>query len=51
MTAKHKLNSAYFHGALIVAGILGVVTESYFVFFIALAGLLVGNVLAGEIRR
>jgi hypothetical protein len=51
LTARHKLNAAYFQGALIIAGILGAVTESYLVFFIALASLLVGNLLAGEIRR
>jgi len=51
LTARHKLNAAHVQGAIIVAGILGALTESLLVFLIALAGLLIAAFLAGDIRR
>jgi hypothetical protein len=51
LSAKHKLNSAHFVGALVIAGLMGGMTESWTVFSIALAGLLVADVLSGSIRR
>ena len=51
MSAKNKLNGAHFLGALLVAGLIGGVTESWIVFLIALAGILVAGVVAGDIRR
>jgi len=50
MSAKNKLNGAHFLGALFVAGLIGGVTESWTVFLIALVGLLVAGVVAGDIR-
>jgi hypothetical protein len=40
LSARDKLNAAYFQGALVIAAILGALTESFSVFWIALAGLL-----------
>jgi hypothetical protein len=51
VSAKHKLNAAYFQGALLVAGVLGIWTESIAVFAIVLVGLLVASALSGAIRR
>ena len=51
MSAKNKLNGAHFLGALLVAGLLGVVTGSFAVFVVALIGLLIAGALAGDIRR
>lgn len=51
MGAKAKLNAAYFHGAVVVAGILGWMAGSWIVFLIALGVLLVASITAGEIRR
>jgi hypothetical protein len=51
MGAKAKLNTAYFHGAVVVAGVLGWMAGSWMVFLIALGVLLVANVFAGDIRR
>ncbi len=36
-TAKSKLNQANFNGAVIVSGLVGLGSESFVVFFIALA--------------
>ena len=36
-TAKHKLNQAHYNGALVLAGIVGLGSGSFLVFFIALA--------------
>lgn len=51
MSAKHKLNGAKFLGALLVAGVTGGQTGSFSVFLIALTGLLIAAVIAGDIRR
>jgi len=51
MGAKAKLNAAYFHGAVVIAGVIGWVAGSWVVFLISLGLLLVASVYAGEIRR
>ena len=50
MGAREKLNASYFTGSLIVAALLGLVTESWPVFFLALAVLLASNLYLREIR-
>jgi hypothetical protein len=50
MSARNKLNAAYFCGSLLLAGGIGLATQSWQVFAVALAGLLVVNLLAGDIR-
>jgi hypothetical protein len=50
MGARQKLNASYANGAFLLAGAVGVLTGSWSVFGIALAGLLLTNVLAGNIR-
>lgn len=50
MNARNKLNVAYLNGAVIVAGILGLLTQSWAIFGVVLIGLLIGNVLSGAIR-
>ena len=51
MGAKTKLNAAYLHGALLVAGLAGLATGSPATFAAVLAGLLIASILAGDIRR
>ena len=51
MGAKRKLNASHFEGALAVAALAGVLSESFAVFWITLAGLLIASVMSGEIRR
>lgn len=50
MGARTKLNAAYFTGSLIVAGLVGGVTQSWPVFLVALATMLVSNLCLREIR-
>jgi len=50
MTARHKLNAAYFYGALLISGLIGLVSGSWKVFLIALAALVVASIYAGDIR-
>ena len=51
MTAKHKLNAANINGALLIAAVLGTLTESWIVFLIV-AGLLISSGLHdGSIRK
>ncbi|MDA7918257.1 hypothetical protein OAG76_05155 [Rubripirellula sp.] len=49
-TAKHKLNSAHVHGALIIAGFLGLVTGSWLIFALAAGALVFTSVQDGSIR-
>jgi hypothetical protein len=49
-TARHKLNVAYFNGAVIIAALIGMIAGSWAVFWIALAVLFVGGIYAGYIR-
>jgi hypothetical protein len=51
MSAKHKLNSAHFMGALLMAGLIGWVTGSPTVFLIVLVASLIAGYYAGDIRR
>lgn len=50
MTARHKLNGGAFLGALLVAGLIGGLKGSEIVFLIALVGLIVAGLIAGDIR-
>jgi hypothetical protein len=50
MTAKHKLNSAFVCGAFVFAGMLGGITGSWIVFFIALGILLATSFHDGSLR-
>jgi hypothetical protein len=50
MGARQKLNAAYFQGSVVVAAVAGLVTESWPVFFVALAALVGTNLCAGNIR-
>ncbi len=50
MGARHKLNQAYFNGAVFFAAIMGMLTESWAVFFVIL-GLSIAIALhSGDIR-
>ena len=49
-TAKHKLNSAHVHGALIIAGFLGLVTGSWLIFALAAGALVFTSIQDGSIR-
>lgn len=48
--ARQKLNSAHLTGSLIIAGVAGVITESFVVFLIALGVLIVCSINDGGIR-
>lgn len=50
MGARTRLNRAYFNGSLVVAGLVGLVAQSWPLFFVALAVLLASNLYLGEIR-
>ena len=50
-TAKHKLNEAYINGSLVVAGVIGLGSGSFVVFFITLAICLGLSFHSGNIRR
>jgi hypothetical protein len=50
MRARQKLNQAYFNGSLVIAGILGLATQSWAVFSLVLVGMLGLNVAARNIR-
>jgi hypothetical protein len=50
MPAREKLNAAYFHGSLALAAAAGWLSSSWTVFLVALVALLVGNLVAGDIR-
>ena len=50
MSARHKLNQAYVHGALVFAAVIGAVCGSWVVFWVT-AAILVGLSLhSGDIR-
>ncbi len=51
MGAKQKLNAANLLGCLLVAGLVGGMTSSLMVFVLAFSGLLIVNVVSGDIRR
>ena len=50
MSARTKLNAAYFNGCLLLAAIVGAAAQSWAVFLLALAVLVGGCVIGGEIR-
>ncbi len=50
MNARHKLNAAYVNGTLLVAGTLGLVTQSWALFGVALVIGLALDYWAGNIR-
>jgi hypothetical protein len=50
MSARTKLNGAYAAGALLAAGLLGLLTGSATVFLVSLGGLLAADLIAGNIR-
>jgi len=49
-TAKHKLNQAHINGAFVLAGIVGLGSGSFVVFFLALAVCLGMSFHSGGIR-
>ncbi len=50
MGARQKLNSAHLTGSLVLAGVAGVLAESFAVFLIALGFLIVCSINDGGIR-
>ena len=50
MNARQKLNIAHVNGALVIAGIVGLVTQSWFAFFLILAGGVLAALYLGNIR-
>ena len=50
MGAREKLNAAYLNGSLLLAAVAGCLVESWLVFVLTLAVLLVLNLYAREIR-
>ena len=50
MSARQKLNLAFLNGSLLLAGVLGLSTDSGMVFVVALIVLLAGNLIQEEIR-
>jgi hypothetical protein len=49
-SARNKLNTAYIHGSLIIAGLIGAIGESWNIFLLTAAVLTATSVLGGEIR-
>jgi hypothetical protein len=50
VTAKHKLNAGFVQGSISVAGLLGLLTQSYIVFGVALLVLLAMSLHDHSIR-
>ena len=50
MGARHKLNQAYFNGSLLIAGVVGLATESFGLFVVILAVLVMSSLHSGDIR-
>jgi hypothetical protein len=48
--AKRKLNSLYFQGAVVTAGVAGLLTQSWTVLLVVLALLTAAAVISGNIR-
>ena len=48
--ARQKLNSAYVHGALIVAGVIGLLVQSGTVFIVVALVVLATSLYSGDIR-
>lgn len=49
VTAKHKLNTGFVQGSFAIAGLLGLLTQSYIVFGVTLAVLLAMSLHDGSI--
>lgn len=50
MGARTRLNQAYFNGSVLIAALVGVLAESWPLFFLALGVLVASNLYLGEIR-
>lgn len=50
MGARQKLNHAYLNGALIIAAVVGIATQSWAAFWLAALFAAGTNLLAGNIR-
>jgi hypothetical protein len=50
MNVRNKHNAAYLTGSVVVAGVLGVVTSSWWIFGLALIVSVAINLSRGEIR-
>lgn len=50
MGARKKLNQAYFNGALVCGGVVGLLSESWLGFTLAFLGCLAYSYYGGEIR-
>ncbi len=50
MSARNKLNVAHTNGCLVIAAFVGMMTESWAVFLLAFAALMIGGVASGDIR-
>ena len=48
--ARQKLNSAAIHGALLIAGLIAAITQSWIIFMVILGILLTTAVISGDIR-
>lgn len=48
--SRHKLNAAAIHGALLIAGLIAAAAQSWTIFFLILAILLMTSVISGDIR-
>ena len=51
MGARQKLNVAYLHGCLLVSGLVGLVAQSWALFWLALVVTVVACCHSGEIRH
>jgi len=50
MGVRHKLNQIHLLGAVGIAGIVGVLIQSWAAFFIAAAVLIGGSIYSGDVR-
>jgi hypothetical protein len=50
MSAKHKLNAACILGSVIIAGVLGVLSQSFLVFIVAASIIIAVEIHSGSIR-
>ncbi|HSG71528.1 MAG TPA: hypothetical protein VLA12_13990 [Planctomycetaceae bacterium] len=50
MGARHKLNQSYFNRSLLIAGAIGLATQSFGIFIVVLGTMVILNLHSGEIR-
>jgi len=50
VNARNKLNVATVNGCLLLAALVGMMTESWAVFLLAFAALVAGGITSGDIR-